>query len=395
MSAARIAVQCWLLGTAPSGARRRLLDLIEGLAELPESRELELFFLSSAFLAPDRELETRVSRLPGAVVDPIPIRPAPTWRRVLAERRVLAPWLAARGISLLDLASLPVARLDVPTVLTVHDTRDLGPYARPFRSLTARAVLRTALRRAARVLVPSPPVAEEIRRQFPRVEAKLELVPAGLADRFFDDVEPDPDLPSPCFLHLGRPERRKALDFLLEAFSMGARRNPSLPPLVLAGPGREAEWSELRGLAGRLGIGNRVEWPGLIAEERLPALLRSALALVCPSRLEGFGLPVLEAMAAGRPALVARGGACAWVAGSGALALPAEDPAAWADAMLRLFCDAKLAKELGRAARRRAEDFRIPSASRAWVRAWRRVLATRAIPGSARREEERHGQCVE
>jgi glycosyltransferase involved in cell wall biosynthesis len=101
-----------------------------------------------------------------------------------------------------------------------------------------------------------------------------------------------------------------------------------------------------------LGLRDRVCFPGYIAQEDLPALLRGASAFVMPSLYEGFGLPVLEAMACGAPVIASNSSSLPEVAGDAALLVEPTDVSAFADALHTLLTDAALREEL------RARGFR-------------------------------------
>jgi len=365
----RVAVQCWLLGQEPSGARRRLLGLLAGLTriELPESLEVALLVDSAASF--DLELERIASSTTQIEIHRVAIPHGPTTRRAFAERRLLPGLLRELGCDMLDIASLPVPRVEVPVTLTLHDLRDHGRFARPWRRWLAKPVLRDAVRRAAAVLVPSPDVARELEALHPEVADRLTVLPPGLDPRFLAVASRE----RRGFLHVGRPEARKNLDFLLAAYQRAATYDDSVGPLLLAGPGPRREWQRLREHASRGGITNRVETLGMVPEAELPDLYASVQALLFPSRLEGFGLPILEAMAAATPCLVAAGGACAWVAGGGGLALPATDVSTWATGILRVHTKPAFASGVGRIGRARAREFTRERATTAWVEAWYRA----------------------
>ena len=137
------------------------------------------------------------------------------------------------------------------------------------------------------------------------------------------------------FLALGTLEPRKNLGVLLEAYALLRARCPQAPPLVLAGQStsaaepwqRRAEASDLAG---------HVRQPGYVDDETRQRLLAEAHALIMPSLDEGFGLPVLEAMAAGVPVIVSTGGSLPEVAGPAARPIDPHDPETFAAEMQRL-----------------------------------------------------------
>ena len=119
--------------------------------------------------------------------------------------------------------------------------------------------------------------------------------------------------PDAALLHVGHLEPRKNLALLLQALAL----DPSLPALELAGAPKHDEEERLRALARELGVEGRVRFLGPVAEEELPRLYARCAAAVIPSRLEGFGIGVLEAQRARAPLAIANVGALPEVAGAG------------------------------------------------------------------------------
>jgi glycosyltransferase involved in cell wall biosynthesis len=109
--------------------------------------------------------------------------------------------------------------------------------------------------------------------------------------------------------------------------------------------------------AAELGIAERVRFTGYVADEDLPALLSGALAFVLPSLYEGFGMPVLEAMACGAPVLASNTSSLPEVAGDAALLVDPEDTAALATGLARLAADAELRAQLRARGLARAAEF--------------------------------------
>lgn len=193
-------------------------------------------------------------------------------------------------------AVAPVAiSTSTPYVLTVHDTSfeqrpgDFTPYERIWHRL---ARPRELARRAALVLVPSPAVRDELVDGWGLDAASIRVVPEGV------DLPARPSAPTvrgrPYLLAVGALEPRKAPLLLRDAWA-GARERGLDAELLFAGEGRLAR--ELTGTPG-------VTLLGRVSDDELDRLYRGALALVVPSLLEGYGLPLREALARGTPAVV-------------------------------------------------------------------------------------------
>jgi glycosyltransferase involved in cell wall biosynthesis len=315
----------WLDGLGHSGASRRLHGLLRALApQLRAGERVTLLCGAAPHPALPARIELRTAALPAA----------PTWRRALAERRRLPALLRELRADLLDQSFLPLAPgLPCPAVVTVHDVRDLGPFRRRPRWLALR-VLRASLARAARVVVPSRATAQALRAALGGAAPECAIVPGGVAPEFF--AAPAPRGTPPFVLHVGHLEARKNLGLLLDAFA--ALPPPGEARLVFAGRDAGA-LARLRAQARARGIAARTEFPGIVAESALPALYAAAAAVAVPSLEEGFGLPVLEALAAGRPTLVSDAGALSELAGDAAQVLPARDRPAWTRALSAALAD--------------------------------------------------------
>ena len=166
-------------------------------------------------------------------------------------------------------------------------------------------------------------------------------------------------LPPQYFLFLGGFDKRKNIGALVEAF---AQLPQDVPPLVLAG---EHKW-EFAAVSERiraLGLGQRVLCPGGIADEELAELYKGALVLVHPSRYEGFGLQLVEAMASGLPVLASGTTSLPEVLGGCGLLFDPEDPASIARQMQRVAGDPDLRVAMADKGRERARFFSWPKAA--------------------------------
>ncbi|MEQ1634244.1 MAG: glycosyltransferase family 1 protein [Planctomycetota bacterium] len=348
-----VAVSGWLLG-AHSGANRRLLSLLAHVAPLL-ARDERITVLHRA----DLELPPISSRIAFA---PVAIASGPTWRRTFDEHRRLDAALSRLGATVCDHGFLPAPRVSCKLAVTIHDVRDLDGHGRRARWL-ARSALQHASRRAQCIVVPSEFTAARVLQTVPSarvevVENGVELAGRGVAA----------DAANGPLLHVGHLEGRKNLDLLLRALVAipEARR----PELWLAGADAGCG-TALRSLAAKLGIEGRVRFLGIVDERSLTQLYSRARAVVVPSRHEGFGLCALEGLAHGRPVLVAAAGALPEVTGEVGIALPPDDPQAWAAALQQL----DDSDEARAARRRRAEHY-------SWSRAAVRMLAVwRSLPG--------------
>jgi glycosyltransferase involved in cell wall biosynthesis len=154
-------------------------------------------------------------------------------------------------------------------------------------------------------------------------------------------------LPRGAILYLGSEAKRKNLVNLAMAYMGLARRRPRMPPLVLVGPG--SNWAQT-------GPGPVIRAMGYLPSREIRALMAASAALILPSLEEGFGLPVVEAMAAGLPVICSRGSALEEVAGGAATLVNPLDTRSIADAMEKMLNDpaaAQRQRELGLAQSRK------------------------------------------
>ncbi len=255
-------------------------------------------------------------------------------------------------------------------VVTVHDTvpwthpETLPPRGRGWH----RRMVRRAARRADALVVPTAAVADDLPRHV-ACQAPLHVVGEGVSAavvRLPADagaIATRLGLPPRYVLAIGTLEPRKGIATLLAALAMP--QAPDLPVVLAGQPG----WGRLEPveLARNSGLDRaRVHPLGRISDPELAVVLHGAAVLAAPSLAEGFGLPVLEAMAAGVPVVHSDAPALVEVAGGAGLTVPRGDPAALAAALRAVCSDPSTTQVMITAGRRRAEQF-------SWERAARQV----------------------
>jgi glycosyltransferase involved in cell wall biosynthesis len=153
---------------------------------------------------------------------------------------------------------------------------------------------------------------------------------------------------------VGTAHPRKNISTLLRAYALLSAE--SRPPFVLIGPSGDTV-APLRALAEELGIGSHLRWLGYIASEQMPLLYSAAGAFVMPSLYEGFGMPVLEAMACGTPVVCSNTTALPEVTGDAALLVDPQQPEAFAQALTSILSSEELAEQMRQKGLLRAKDF--------------------------------------
>ncbi len=263
-------------------------------------------------------------------------------------------------------------------VLTVHDLIPLlYPETVPRRHrFLFGTFIRPAVRRAAAIITDCRLVKQSLVERFGLDPARIHPIPLACDPVFATPVPPEEvervrrtyRLGERCLLYVGALEPRKNIPSLIDAFTRVAAR-PEFGEwrLALAGGGG---WGrrEVTRRAAAAGLAERIILPGFIAPRDLPALYRAADLFVYPSLYEGFGLPVLEAMAAGVPVLVSAPTALQEVAGPAGATFRLDDPGDLERQLTRLMGDAPLRASLAAAGLERAASF-------SWERCARETLA--------------------
>jgi glycosyltransferase involved in cell wall biosynthesis len=226
--------------------------------------------------------------------------------------------------------------------LTFHDAsvvRGLRPRKHDYK----RLVWPWAMRRAKAVVAVSEFAREEAIQHLGGNPDRIVVARSGpglLAGRAAAAPESDG---APYLLYVGNITAAKNLSFLVRAFDQADVQ----ARLVLAGP-RVDGFEELRGEIDRTAARDRIVLSDHVSDDELDRLYRNAVALVHPSRYEGFGFTPLEAMARSCPVVASDIPAIREISGDGALLVPLDDEAAWVDAIRRIWSDGTFRDDLRR-----------------------------------------------
>jgi glycosyltransferase involved in cell wall biosynthesis len=257
-------------------------------------------------------------------------------------------------------------RLPVPVVATGYDATPFYFPSPPQRRRRRRARLAiSSLTRAEAVHAISAHTRTELCHAVPLAAERVHVIPLGVGEIFEPGAEAAPAL---HLLFVGGAEPHKNLAVVLDA--LARPEAAPLPPLRVVGNGAD---TTLQREVSRRGLTERVRLSPPCDDAGLVDHYRRALALVVPSRSEGFGLPALEAMACGCPVLAARAGALPEVCGDAAMLLDPDDVAAWAGALLVLANDPTRRAQMQAAGIERARRFTWGSTARALVAIYREL----------------------
>ncbi len=378
---ARIGIDVTAALTQGGGIGRYTRELVHALVDKATAYEYRLFH----------------ARPPAASPVPEPLPAGPHIRRrpaPLTDRWLYRLWYRARVplpvqvfTGRLDLFHspdfvLPPVLGRIPTLLTVHDLSFVH-YPETFTPALVRylnAVVPASVHRATHVLADSRATRDDLVSLWSVPDDKITVLYSGVGPQF-RPVEGEGPIRAvraryqlgddPYLLCVGTLQPRKNLPLLIRAFAALAAQWPYR--LVIAGA-RGWKTDETLNQATALGVVDRVQFLGFVPDADLPALYAGATLFLFPSHNEGFGLPILEAMACGVPVLAANASSLPEVAGEAAVLLPPADERAWTEAMHRLLLDGPRRTRLVAAGFRQARAFTWHRAARELAAVYRRLL---------------------
>ncbi|MDQ3385251.1 MAG: glycosyltransferase family 4 protein [Actinomycetota bacterium] len=367
----RVAVDVTPLLGAPTGVSQSLRGLLGGLAATQPGVEIRPYVLSARAL---RRREAVVEGL-GASALPLPAGLAiRRWGR--GDRPAADRWLDAADVVHGSNFVVPPMRRR-PTTATVHDC---WCARNPERCSPDVAALTSAVRRSVRrgtwLHVTTEHGAREVAEVY-GVTERVAVVPFAVPGGGEADAGrgvPEPVAGRRYVLALGALDPRKGLTGLVRAFGVVAALDPDVL-LVLAGPDGPARAGIGEALAGLdPAVAARVHLLGTVDDGARRALLAGAAVLAYPSLDEGFGFPVLEAMAAGTPVVSSRAGALPEVAGDAAALVPVGDDASLAATLLSVLTDDARRARLVAAGTTRAAHFTWARTAAGLTDLWRRAV---------------------
>jgi glycosyltransferase involved in cell wall biosynthesis len=262
--------------------------------------------------------------------------------------------------------------------MTVHDLVPLlVPGAVPRRAALVFRLAFGAARECERVITVSRFTAAGVCEHLGLPPARVAVTPLGvdLARYSGPGGARCPSGARPYLLHVGGFDQEKNLEMLLRVME-GIAGDPPGPELVVAGEGGERARA-FQAEAARRGLAGRVRLAGRLGEEALAEAYAGALLFLFPSRWEGFGLPPLEAMAAGCPVVCSGAASLPEVVGEAGVLLPPDRPERWIQTVRRLLADPEERDALSRAGRERASRFTWEATAERTVRAYRGALEAR------------------
>ncbi len=256
-------------------------------------------------------------------------------------------------------------RPGVPTLLTVYDDIPgrFPHYFPTWKHFFIEESKQIALRIAGHIVAISEQTRQDISRRYRIAAQRFTVIPLAADERF----RPQPAaalitsrkkyaLPDAYFLYIGSNKPHKNLLTLVQGLHRAKETDPDVPPLVIAGPWDDRYNAVKQYIRGKR-LQNNVIFLGMVPDDNLPALYAGATAFLFLSRYEGFGLPVLEAMACGTPVICARSASLPEVGGEAVLYVSPDSPQQLAREMGRVGRDEALQQTLSERGLARAALF--------------------------------------
>lgn len=353
------------------GVGRYTHNLVRGLSRLDKENDYLLF----SFLLKGYRKKTLLASPPGPNFT-LKSAPIPTKMTRFWANRLSIP--VEKLIGQCDVVHFPepypFKSRSGRVIVTVHDVSfALMPqfFTKETRD-TFTKQMEIVVRRADEIIAVSEQTKIDLMNIYGLDGGKIHVILHGVEESFepldegkkLEEIRARFGLPDRFVLQVGTLEPRKNHRRLLEAYRLMCMRHGEEYGLVVCGK-RGWLYDDLIQAAERPELRDRVVFTDYVEDKELPSIYNLSSAVVYPSLYEGFGLPILEAMACGKPLLTSNRGAMAEVAGDAALLVDPENVEEMAEGLHRLLCDEPLRERLARAGRERAQEFTWERAARA------------------------------
>jgi glycosyltransferase involved in cell wall biosynthesis len=383
----RIAINGWFIDQPHTGSGQYVRQLAARLSAiapqhdyfliLPDHRSFKVIDLTSGLQLPTSNFHAK--------------RPASNFRKVLFEQSIIPRAAAALRADLIHVPYwAPPLRASLPIVVTIHDLIPLllkeyrgGPLVRLYTGLVAAAA-----RGATLILTDSDASRRDIVRRLGVPDSRVRTIYLAADPKFTPRpdrvdraaVRKKYDLPDNYVLYLGGFDPRKNVAAALQVYTWGQGAIGYTHPLVIAGKLPQANngfFVDPRPIARQIEIEDVVRFIGEVDEEDKAALYQGATAFLYPSRYEGFGLPVLEALACGVPVVGSDAASIPEVVGDAGSLVSPDDARAMAGALIAVVGEAPLREALSERALKQAAKFSWDKTAHETVAAYESVVDPR------------------
>jgi glycosyltransferase involved in cell wall biosynthesis len=349
----QIAIDVHSLGSRAGGNETYYQQLLRGLVESRSKHQFTLFYTHPEAM----QFSSTDDRFRWV---PIP------QNRLLRLGLALPLWLRHYAPDIFHCQYIAPLLVNSKLVVTIHDLahEHYPAMAHPFETLAMRKLVRATAMRADCILTVSQFSATDIARTYQIDPAKITVASPAVSEQFHprdkkaaqESISAKYRIEPPFILYVGRIQERKNLVRLVEAYA-SLQLGP-LPKLLMIGK-RDWGFEQLEEKIRSLRLEDRVLLPGYIAPGDLPLFYNAAEIFVFPSIFEGFGLPVLEAMASGTPTITSHGSSLEEVAGDSALLVDPFDVNSISKAIERVLKDADLRRCLVARGQLRSAEFTV------------------------------------
>ena len=356
-----------------TGTENYSYRILEAMLRLDEARGYRwVIFVKSKVKSQKSKLQLKTQNLDLEIV-------GINWPRLWTQWGLaLETWKWKLDVLWIPAHTLPVlARPGIKKVVTIHglEYEWLPEYQNNLQRWYLPLSTKYAARVADRIIAVSKFTKQQLVERLQTDANKIKVVYEGVDEEFFgrkrkkseiEKVKRKYRVGEKYLLFVGSLQPRKNLPFLVEVFAKLKQKYPDLQ-LVLAG-GKGWMYEEIFEAPKRFGVEEEVVFPGRVSDEELACLLQGAEVYVQPSITEGFGLPVLEAMAAGCPVVSSNGGALPEVVGEASSLLPLASSLIWVRGISRILDDNQLKRRVVEGGRKRVKEFSWEEAARKTLR---------------------------
>lgn len=365
----RVLIDAHMVGSRETGNETYVVNLLSNLAQLPDVR-------CAAAVVPGTELPTS---LRSTGIEVLPLRPPGNWIRLTyAQPKMCRRWQA----DILHVTYVGPFFVSCPLVVSVHDLsfKRYPEFFSPRDRLLFATLLPFTLRRASAVVTLSGHAKQEILALFPSLEGRVHVTPLAPSalfrpigeEQLHRVVQSRYGIRSDFILAVGNLQPRKNLLRLISAFA-SIRRQVEPIQLVVTG---KAQWqsSAVYAAVRHLGLEHDVVFTGYVSDEDLVLLYNAAKVFVYPSIYEGFGLPILEAMACGTPTVTSNTSAMPEVAENAAILVDPYQVNEIAEAIWTILSRPDLAQHLSEQGLQRAAQFSWEKTAQQTLEIYRNVI---------------------
>lgn len=368
----RIGLDGDVLGRRRTGDESYLASLMRGLQAIDQDNE---------YMVCVRDEDAAASLFPGLTrFEFRAVRPRSIWFR----HAMGLPWMLRRKpVDLFHVQYFVPPLMPCPSVVTIHDLSFVvrPDFFTPRDRILMQRLVRKSVRRAARVITDLQHTKKDLMRVYDLAPERIEVIPLAADPRYrlLDreqcrrTLAKSLGVEGPFVLYVGTFEPRKNVATLIHGYNRFREQSGLAHRLLLVGkPKHRSE--RVYGAIEASRFRDDIVLAGFVPDEDLPLYYNAADVLVFPSLFEGFGLPVVEAMACGTPVITTNVSCLPEVSGDAALLVDPHEPEAFGDAMVKVLSDQNVVQQMGKRGLARAASFSWERTARETLAVYRKVV---------------------